>query len=138
MMEELHNHITSYAASISGIQYQRTREMTLSEMLLDNRILFLAGQIGPSLSCDLIMRLLHLENIKPGAEISLYINTPGGTVDDTMAIYDTMRFISSPVATYCVGTAQSGGAVILSAGEKGKRFALPHAKVMIHQPWGGV
>jgi len=68
----------------------------------------------------------------------MYINSPGGSVDDTMAIYDTMRFISSPIATYCIGRAQSGAAVILAAGKKGKRFALPHSKVMLHQPWGGV
>jgi ATP-dependent Clp protease protease subunit len=79
-----------------------------------------------------------LDNLKRNSEISLYINSPGGTVDDTMAIYDTIRFVSSPIATFCIGRAQSGGAVILAAGTKGKRFALPHAKVMLHQPWGGV
>jgi ATP-dependent Clp protease protease subunit len=84
------------------------------------------------------MKLLHLDNLKGSTEISLYVNSPGGTVDDTMAIYDTMRFISSPIATYCIGRAQSGAAVILASGTKGKRFALPHAKVMLHQPWGGV
>jgi ATP-dependent Clp protease protease subunit len=68
----------------------------------------------------------------------LYINSPGGSVDDTMAIYDTMQFVSSPIATYCIGRAQSGAAIILAAGTKGKRHALPHAKVMLHQPWGGV
>lgn len=127
-----------YGASAGGVQYQRTREMTLDEMLLDNRILFMIGEINYRLSTEVIMKLLHLENMKPGAEISMYINSPGGSVDDTMAIYDTMRFISSPISTYCIGRAQSGGAVILAAGVKGKRFALPHAKVMIHQPWGGV
>jgi ATP-dependent Clp protease protease subunit len=85
-----------------------------------------------------IMKLLYLDNLKRKSEISLYINSPGGSVDDTMAIYDTMQFISSPVATYCIGRAESGGAVILAAGKKGGRFALPHAKVMLHQPWGGV
>jgi ATP-dependent Clp protease protease subunit len=84
------------------------------------------------------MKLLYLDNLKRGVEISLYINSPGGAVDDTMAIYDTMRFIGSPVATYCIGRAQSGGAVILAAGTKGRRHALPHAKIMLHQPWGGV
>ena len=84
------------------------------------------------------MKLLYLDNKKPGNEINLYINSPGGTVDDTMAIYDTMRFIGSPVATFCIGRAQSGAAVILAAGTKGKRHSLPHAKIMLHQPWGGV
>lgn len=119
-------------------QYQRTREMTLDEMLLDNRILFMIGEINYRLSAEVIMKLLHLDNSKPGAEISLYINSPGGSVDDTLAVYDTIRYIGSPVATYCIGRAQSGAAVILASGAKGKRFALPHAKVMLHQPWGGV
>ena len=118
--------------------YQRTREMTLDEMLLDNRILFLIGEINYQVATIIIMKLLHLDNIKPGNEISMYINSPGGSVDDTLAIYDTMRFLNSPIATYVVGRAQSGAAVILAAGTKGKRHALPHARVMLHQPWGGV
>jgi len=118
--------------------YQRTREMTLDDMLLENRIIFMIGVISYRLAAEVIMKMLYLDNLKRGTEISLYINSPGGSVDDTMAIYDTMRFISSPVATYCIGRAQSGAAVVLAAGEKGKRFALPHAKVMLHQPWGGV
>ena len=117
---------------------QRTREMTLSDMLLENRIVFMVGEISYGMATEVIMKLLYLDNNKPGAEISLYINSPGGSVDDTMAIYDTMRFINSPVATYCIGRAQSGGAIILAAGTKGKRHALPHAKVMLHQPWGGI
>ncbi len=119
-------------------QYQRTREMTLDDMLLDNRIVFLIGEINYARATEVIMKLLYLDNLKRESEISLYINSPGGSVDDTMAIYDTMRFISSPIATFCIGRAQSGAAVILAAGTKGKRHALPHAKVMLHQPWGGV
>lgn len=130
--------IMNYHAAAYAQDYQRTREMTLDEMLLDNRILFMIGEINYRLSAEVIMKMLHLDNTKPGSEISLYINSPGGSVDDTLAIYDTMRFISSPVATYCIGRAQSGGAVILAAGTPGKRFALPHAKIMLHQPWGGV
>ena len=84
------------------------------------------------------MKMLYLDNLKRGNEISLYINSPGGSVDDTMAIYDTMRFVGSPVATFCIGRAQSGAAIILAAGAKGKRHALPHAKIMLHQPWGGI
>jgi ATP-dependent Clp protease protease subunit len=118
--------------------YQRTREMTLDDMLLENRIVFMIGEISYRLATEIIMKLLYLDNQKRGVEISLYINSPGGSVDDTMAIYDTMRFIGSPVATYCIGRAQSGAAIILAAGTKGKRHALPHAKVMLHQPWGGI
>lgn len=118
--------------------YQRTREMTLDDMLLDNRIVFLIGEISYARAAEIIMKLLYLDNLKGSAEISLYINSPGGSVDDTMAIYDTTRFINSPLATYCIGRAQSGAAIILAAGTKGKRYALPHAKIMLHQPWGGV
>jgi ATP-dependent Clp protease protease subunit len=119
-------------------QYQRTREMTLDDLLLENRIVFMIGEISYRLATEIIMKLLYLDNLKTGQEISLYINSPGGSVDDTMAIYDTLRFIKSPVATFCIGRAQSGAAVILAAGTKGKRYSLPHAKVMLHQPWGGL
>lgn len=119
-------------------QYQRFRQMSLDDMLLDNRIIFLIGEINYARATEVIMKLLYLDNLKRQNEISLYINSPGGSVDDTLGIYDTIRFINSPVATFCIGRAQSGAAVILAAGAKGKRHALPHAKVMLHQPWGGV
>ena len=119
-------------------QYQRYRQMSLDDMLLENRIVFLIGEISYARAAEVIMKMLYLDNLKRGSEISLYINSPGGSVDDTMAIYDTIRFVGSPVATYCIGKAQSGAAVILAAGTKGKRHALPHAKVMLHQVWGGV
>ena len=119
-------------------QYQRYRQMSLDDMLLENRIVFLIGQISYERAAEVIMKMLYLDNLKRSSEISLYINSPGGSVDDTMAIYDTIRFVGSPVATYCIGRAQSGAAVILAAGSKGKRYALSHAKVMLHQPWGGV
>jgi ATP-dependent Clp protease, protease subunit len=118
--------------------YQRYRQMSLDDMLLENRIVFLIGEISYARAAEVIMKMLYLDNLKRNSEISLYINSPGGSVDDTMAIYDTMRFVRSPVATYCIGRAQSGGAIVLAAGTKGKRFALPHAKIMLHQPWGGV
>lgn len=121
-----------------GSQYQRYRQMSLDDMLLDNRIVFLIGEISYARAAEVIMKMLYLDNLKRDSEISLYVNSPGGSVDDTMAIYDTMHFVGSPVATYCIGRAQSGGAVVLAAGTKGRRFALPHAKVMLHQPWGGV
>ena len=118
--------------------YQRYRQMSLDDMLLENRIVFLIGEISYQRAAEVIMKMLYLDNLKRGTEISLYVNSPGGSVDDTMAVYDTIRFVGSPVATYCIGRAQSGAAIILAAGTKGRRFALPHAKVMLHQPWGGV
>lgn len=118
--------------------YQRYREMTIDELLLENRVIFLVGEINHASATGVIMRLLHLQNTKRGVDINLYVNCPGGTVDDTMAIYDTMQFLDCDVNTYCIGKAMSGGAVILAAGAKGKRYALPHSKVMIHQPYGGI
>ncbi len=119
-------------------RYNLQRQMTLDDMLLENRIIFLVGGISYERSTEVIMKMLYLDNLKRNNEISLYINSPGGSVDDTMAIYDTMRFVSSPISTFCIGRAQSGAAIILAAGTKGKRHALPHAKIMLHQPWGGV
>jgi ATP-dependent Clp protease protease subunit len=119
-------------------EYAGRREMTLEERLADARIVFLWGEIAPGNAGGLIMRLLELADKQPGSEISLYVNSPGGSLDDTLAIYDTMQYLSCDVATYCVGQAASGAAMILAAGAKGKRFALPHSKIMIHQPWGGI
>ncbi len=122
----------------AGVQYQRTREMTLDELMLENRVVFLVGDITQATSARVMMQMLYLEDQKRGQDINFYINSPGGSVDDTLGLYDTMQFISSDVATFCIGRAYSGGAVLLSAGAKGKRHILPHAKVMIHQPYGGV
>jgi len=122
----------------AGVTYQRTREMTIDELLLENRIVFLIGEINQGSAARVMMQMLYLENQKRGSEINFYINSPGGAVDDTLALYDTMRFLTSPVSTYCLGRAYSGGAVLLTAGTKGKRYMLPHAKVMIHQPYGGI
>lgn len=123
---------------LASTSYQRTREMTIDELLLENRVVFLIGEINHASAARVIMQMLYLESQKRGQDINFYINSPGGSVDDTLAIYDTMQFISSEVATYCIGRAYSGGAVLLSVGQKGKRVILPHAKVMIHQPHGGV
>jgi ATP-dependent Clp protease protease subunit len=122
----------------NAIQYQRTREMTIDELLLENRVVFLVGEINHATAARVIMQMLYLENQKKGQDINFYINSYGGSLDDTLAIYDTMQFISSDVATYCIGRAYSGGAVLLCAGAPGKRNILTHAKVMIHQPYGGV
>ena len=121
-----------------GAPYQRYREMSIEDMLLENRIIFLAGPIHERTASLVIMRLLYLQSVKRDQDIHLYINCPGGLVDQTLAIYDTMRFLSCDIATYSIGQAASGGAVILTAGTKGKRYALPNSKIMLHQPWGGV
>lgn len=118
--------------------YQRTREMSIEEMLLENRIIFLAGPIMERSASLAIMRLLYLESIKKDQEINLYINSPGGLVDQTLAVFDTIRFLTCEVATYCIGQAASGAAIVLMAGAKGKRYILEHAKVMLHQPYGGI
>jgi ATP-dependent Clp protease, protease subunit len=123
---------------MAQVQYQRTREMTIDELLLENRIVFLVGEINHASAARVMMQMLYLENQKRGQEINFYINSPGGAVDDTLALYDTMRFLTAPVSTYCIGRAYSGAALLLASGQKGKRYALPHAKVMIHQPYGGM
>lgn len=119
-------------------EYQRQRNMTVGDLLLDNRVVFLQGEIYDGNANDLVMKMLYLQSENRRQDIHFYINSPGGSVTATLAIYDTMQILSCPVATYCVGLAASGGAVLLAGGEKGKRFILPHAKVMIHQPSGGV
>lgn len=117
---------------------QRYREMTIDELLLENRIIFLVGEITYGSATGVIMRMLYLANQKKDQDINLYINSPGGSVDDTLAIYDTIRYMPCDVATFCIGRAMSGGAIILASGTGGKRHILPHAKVMVHQPYGGV
>ncbi|MBI1248732.1 ATP-dependent Clp protease proteolytic subunit [bacterium] len=119
-------------------EYQRQRQMTLNDLLLENRIIFLQGEIHDGNANMLVMQLLYLQSENRRKPIHFYINSPGGSVTATMAIYDTMHILSCPVATYCVGLAASGGAILLAGGAATKRFILPHAKVMIHQPHGGV
>jgi ATP-dependent Clp protease protease subunit len=118
--------------------YQRTREMSLTDMLLENRIIFLSGPIVERSASLVIQQLLYLQSIRKDQDVNIYINSPGGLVDQTLAIYDTMQFMGSEVATYCIGQAASGAAIILMAGTKGKRYILPNAKVMLHQPYGGI
>ena len=118
--------------------YQRQRTMTLGDLLLENRIILLQGEIYDGNANELVMKLLYLQSENRRKDIHFYINSPGGSVTATMAIYDTMQILSCPVATYCVGLAASGGAVLLAGGSNGKRRILPHAKVMIHQPYGQV
>ena len=118
--------------------YNRYREMTLEEMLLENRVIFLVGEINHISAARVYMQMLYLQSVKKDQDIHLYINSPGGVVDDTLAMYDVMKFLSCAVNTYCIGRAESGGAIVFMAGSKGKRYILPNAKVMIHQPFGGV
>ena len=103
--------------------------------LLKDRIIFLGTAIDSQVANTVVAQLLFLDAQNPNQEIKLYINSPGGEVYSGLAIYDTMQFVKSPVSTICVGMAASFGAVLLAAGAPGKRFALPHAKIMIHQPW---
>jgi ATP-dependent Clp protease protease subunit len=118
--------------------YQRQRQLTLGDLLLENRIVFLQGEIHYANANELVMKLLYLQSENRRKDIHFYINSPGGSVTATLAIYDTMQILSCPVATYCVGEACSGAAVLLVGGTKGKRFCLPHSRVMMHQPMGGV
>ena len=126
------------SAASAHRDYQRQRQMTLGDLLLENRIILLQGEIYDGNANELVMKLLYLQSENRRKDIHFYINSPGGSVTATMAIYDTMQILSCPVATYCVGLAASGGAVLLAGGAAGKRFSLPHAKVMIHQPYGQV
>jgi ATP-dependent Clp protease, protease subunit len=118
--------------------YQRQRQMTIGDLLLENRIIFLQGEIHDGNANEIVMKLLYLQSEARKKDIHFYINTPGGSVTSTLAIYDTMQILSCPVATYCIGIAASGGSVLLVGGTKGKRFALANSNVMIHQPWGQV
>lgn len=106
--------------------------------LLKDRIIFLGSQVNDEVANVLVAQMLHLQSEDPNADIHLYVNSPGGSVTAGLAIYDTMQFISCNVATYCIGQAASMGAVLLAAGAKGKRFCLPNARIMIHQPLAGM
>ncbi|MCA9079744.1 MAG: ATP-dependent Clp protease proteolytic subunit [Planctomycetaceae bacterium] len=122
----------------SNGDYTRTRQMGIGDLLLENRIIFVDGPIHDGMANLIVMKLLYLQSENRHQDIHMYINSPGGSVSATLAIYDTMQFIECKVATYCVGLAASGAAILLAGGEKGKRYILPHAKVMIHQPYGQV
>src|SRR5688572_20189727 len=102
--------------------YRRYREMTLEEMLLENRVVFMVGEINHVSASRVIMQMLYLQSVKRDQDINFYINSPGGVVDDTLAMYDIMRFLTCDVATYCIGRAESGGAIVFAAGKKGKQI----------------
>ncbi|MFH0838987.1 MAG: ATP-dependent Clp endopeptidase proteolytic subunit ClpP [Candidatus Omnitrophota bacterium] len=114
------------------------RAYDIYSRLLKDRIVFIGTPVEDVVSNLVIAQLLFLQMEDPEKDINVYINTPGGIVTSGLAIYDTMQFVKPDVCTYCVGQAASMGALLLSAGAKGKRFALPHARIMMHQPWGGV
>lgn len=113
------------------------RAYDIYSRLLQDRIVFIGTGINDEVSNLIIAQLLFLQSQDATKDISVYINSPGGSVTAGLAIYDTMQFITCDVATYCVGQAASMGAVLLAAGTKGKRYSLPNARIMIHQPWGG-
>ena len=114
------------------------RAYDIYSRLLKDRIIFIGTPIDDMVANVIIAQLLFLQMENPEKDVDIYVNTPGGHVTSGLAIYDTMQFIKPDVNTYCVGQATSMGAVLLAAGTKGKRYALPHARIMIHQPWGGV
>ena len=114
------------------------RAYDIYSRLLKDRIVFIGTPIDDGVANVVIAQLLFLQMEDPAKDINVYINTPGGSITAGLAIYDTMQFVKCDVATYCVGQAASMGALLLSAGKKGKRLALPNSRIMIHQPWGGV
>lgn len=114
------------------------RAYDIYSRLLKDRIIFLGSGINDEVSNAIVAQLLFLQSDDPKSDIHIYVNSPGGSVTAGMAIYDTMQFVSCDVATYCIGQAASMGAVLLTAGTKGKRFALPNARIMIHQPLAGM
>ena len=113
------------------------RAFDIYSRLLKERVVFLVGPIEDHTANLVVAQMLYLESENPDKDIHLYVNTPGGTVNSGLAIYDTMQFVRPDVSTVCIGQAASMGAVILAGGAADKRFALPHSRVMIHQPWGG-
>ncbi len=113
------------------------RSYDIYSRLLKERVIFIVGQIEDHMANLVVAQLLFLESENPDKDISIYINSPGGSVTAGLAIYDTMQFVKPHISTLCIGQAASMGAVLLAAGEKGKRFSLPHSRVMIHQPLGG-
>ncbi|MCP4888647.1 MAG: ATP-dependent Clp endopeptidase proteolytic subunit ClpP [Rubripirellula sp.] len=127
--------VIPYVVEKSG---REERAYDIYSRLLKDRIIFLGQQVDDQISNSLVAQMLFLQSDDPKSDIHLYINSPGGSITAGMAIYDTMQFVSCDVATYCIGQAASMGAVLLTAGAAGKRFALPNARIMIHQPLAGM
>ncbi|HPE68458.1 MAG TPA: ATP-dependent Clp endopeptidase proteolytic subunit ClpP [Thermotogota bacterium] len=133
-LEKTLNQVIPIVIETTG-RYERSYD--IYSRLLKDRIVFLGSEVNDHVSNLVVAQLLFLEAQDPEKDISLYINSPGGSVSAGLAIYDTLQYIKPAVTTICVGMAASMGAVLLMAGEEGKRFALPNSKIMIHQPWGG-
>jgi len=113
------------------------RAYDIYSRLLEDRIVFLGSSVNDFVANSVVAQLLFLQKENKKQDIHMYVNSPGGTVTAGLAIYDTMQFVECPISTWCIGQASSMGALLLAAGTKGKRFSLPHARIMIHQPWGG-
>ena len=130
----MHNTLIPYIVEQTG---RGERSYDIYSRLLEDRIIFLTGEINDAVANTVVAQLIYLEGKDAGKDISLYINSPGGSVSAGMAIYDTMNYIKCDVTTICIGMAASMGAFLLSSGAKGKRYSLPNSKIMIHQPLGG-
>jgi ATP-dependent Clp protease protease subunit len=133
-MHDLHSYYIPYVIERTG---RGERSMDIYSRLLEERIVFIGTPIDDQVANAIMAQLLFLDKANRSQDIAVYINSPGGSVTAGLAIYDTMQFVQPEIATYCLGQAASMGAVLLAGGTKGKRFALPNARVMIHQPWGG-
>ena len=136
-MKGLHN-MSAYIPWVIEQTGRGEREYDLFSRLLKDRIIFLGTPINDEVANLIISQLLFLEAEDPEKDINLYVNSPGGIITSGLAIYDAMQYIRSEIVTICFGQATSMGAILLASGAKGKRFALPHARIMLHQPWGGV
>ena len=134
-MNEKMNTLVPYVVERSG---NGERSYDIFSRLLKDRIIFVDGEINDTTADLVVAQILFLESENPDRDISIYINSPGGSVTAGLAIYDTMQYVKCPVQTICLGQAASMGAFLLAGGSKGKRYALPSSRVMIHQPWGGV
>ncbi len=130
----MHNTLIPYIVEQTG---RGERSYDIYSRLLEDRIIFLTGEINDAVANTIVAQLLYLEGKDAGKDICLYINSPGGSVSAGMAIYDTMNYIKCDVSTICIGMAASMGAFLLSSGARGKRYSLPNSKIMIHQPLGG-
>jgi len=135
------NHPSTYGLNLVPVVVEQTsrgeRAYDIYSRLLKERVVFLVGPIDDYVANVVVAQLLFLESENPDKDINLYINSPGGSVSAGLAIYDTMQFLKPDVSTMCIGQAASMGSLLLAAGAKGKRYALPHSRIMIHQPWSG-
>ncbi len=134
-MTTANNYIVPFVIEKTG---RGERQYDIYSRLLEDRIVFIGSPIDDNVANSVIAQLLFLQKENKNQDINLFLNSPGGSVTSGLAIYDTLQFVQCPIATYCIGQAASMGAVLLTAGTPGKRHALPNARIMIHQPWGGV